>query len=93
MKKTSFDYQKTLNNYIEFLKLLKIYKKKNEIFYENNIEKLNNWKNANFKNNKLILSGTFEIILSDFSINRPSFMMKKMDDLIKISYELHFTKL
>ena len=48
---------------------------------------------ANFKNNKLILSGTFEIILSDFSINRPSFMMKKMDDLIKISYELHFTKL
>ena len=51
MKKTSFDYQKTLNNYIEFLKLLKIYKKKNEIFYENNIEKLNNWKNTNFKNN------------------------------------------
>ncbi len=48
---------------------------------------------ANFKNNKLILSGTFEIILSDFSINRPSFMMKKMDDLIKISYKLHFTKL
>ena len=48
---------------------------------------------ANFKNNKLILSGTFEIILSDFSINRPSFMMKKMEDLIKISYELHFTKL
>ena len=48
---------------------------------------------ANYKNNKLILSGTFEIILSDFSINRPSFMMKKMDDLIEISYELHFTKL
>ena len=48
---------------------------------------------ANYKNNKLTLSGTFKIILSDFSINRPSFMMKKMDDLIKISYELHFTKL
>ena len=54
MKKTSFDYQKTLNNYIEFLKLLKIYKKKNEIFYENNIEKLNNWKNTNFKHMVLI---------------------------------------
>ena len=51
MKKTSFDYQKTLSNYIKFLKALKIYKKKNEIFYENNIEKLNNWKNTNFKNN------------------------------------------
>ena len=49
--------------------------------------------NTNFKNNKLILSGAFEIILSDFGINRPSFMMKKMDDLIKISYKLHFTKL
>ena len=48
---------------------------------------------ANFKNNKLILSGTFEIILSDFSINRPSFMLKKVDDLINLSYELHFAKL
>ncbi len=48
---------------------------------------------ADFKDNKLILSGNFNIILSDFRIDRPSFMMKKMDDLIRISYELHFTKL
>jgi len=48
---------------------------------------------ANYKNNKLTLSGTFKIILSDFSINRPSFMMKKMDDLIRVFYELHFTRL
>ena len=48
---------------------------------------------TDFKNNKLILSGNFKLILSDFSINRPSFMMKKMDDLIEISYKLHFTKL
>lgn len=32
MKKTFFDYQKTLLNYIEFLKLLKIYKKKMKYF-------------------------------------------------------------
>jgi len=48
---------------------------------------------ADYKNNKLTLSGTFKMLLSDFSINRPSFMMKKMDDLIEISYKLHFIKL
>ena len=47
----------------------------------------------NFKNNKLILSGNFKMLLSDFKVTRPSFMMKKMDDLIILSYKLHFTKL
>ncbi len=49
--------------------------------------------NTVLKNNKLIMSGAFEMLLSDFNIKRPSFMMKKIDDTIKLSYELHFTKL
>tara|TARA_A100000164_G_C21887903_1_gene763756 strand:+ start:952 stop:1437 length:486 start_codon:yes stop_codon:yes gene_type:complete len=49
--------------------------------------------NTVLKNNKLIMSGTFEMLLSDFNVKRPSFMMKKIDDIIKLSYELHFTRL
>ena len=49
--------------------------------------------NTNLKDNKLILSGSFKLLLSDFKINRPSFMLKKVDDLINLSYELHFDKL
>ena len=49
--------------------------------------------NTNLKDNKLILSGSFQLLLSDFKINRPSFMLKKVDDLINLSYELHFAKL
>ena len=46
MKK--LNYQIALQNYLNFLKkiICSIIKK---IFYENNIEKLSNWTNTNFK--------------------------------------------
>ena len=41
---------------------------------------------------QLILSGNFEIKPTDFQIKLPSFMMVKMDDLLKFEFELRFTE-
>tara|TARA_X000000950_G_scaffold35695_2_gene38174 strand:+ start:14361 stop:14894 length:534 start_codon:yes stop_codon:yes gene_type:complete len=48
---------------------------------------------ANLRKNKLIISGDFQMLLSDFKVTRPSFMMKKIEDDLKLTYELHFTRL
>ena len=42
-------YRETLDDYIKFLKKKKIYKKNKIFFYENNVEKLYNWTNIEFK--------------------------------------------
>ena len=49
MKNYYESYKITFNDYIKFLKKKKIYKKKKIFFYENNVEKLFNWTNINFK--------------------------------------------
>ena len=49
MKKINATYQDALKNYIHFLKKNKIYQNKKNIFYENNIEKMFNWTNVDFK--------------------------------------------
>jgi len=47
---------------------------------------------ASLKKNKLLLSGAFELTLSDFGVPLPSFMLRKMEDQIALQYELHFQK-
>lgn len=42
-------YRETLDHYVKFLKIKRIYKKNKIFFYENNVEKLYNWTNINFK--------------------------------------------
>ena len=42
-------YQDTLINYIFFLKKNKLYQERKKFFYENNIEKMFNWKYVDFK--------------------------------------------
>ena len=46
MKLSKMKYQTMLNDYLNYLKRKKIYYKKNQILYENTIEKLYNWKNS-----------------------------------------------
>ena len=48
---------------------------------------------ANLKQNNLLLEGSFDLILSDFEIPLPSFMLRKMKDEIIIKYQLYFKKL
>ena len=45
------EFKKALQDYTNFLKLKKIYKKKDELKYEFTIEKLKNWKNSSFNEN------------------------------------------
>tara|TARA_B100002051_G_C16685457_1_gene612342 strand:+ start:644 stop:1405 length:762 start_codon:yes stop_codon:yes gene_type:complete len=52
MQLKKFKYQYMLEDYIGYLKNKKIFKKKNQISYEVNIERLNNWKNSDI--NKII---------------------------------------
>ena len=47
---------------------------------------------ASLKKNILLLSGAFELTLSDFGVPLPSFMLRKMEDQIALQYELHFQK-
>ena len=49
MKKMRSSYQDTLINYIFFLKKNKLYQERKKFFYENNIEKMFNWKYVDFK--------------------------------------------
>ena len=49
MKKNNFNFQKALDDYIIYLKKKNLYNKTRNIFYENNIERLNNWSNSDFK--------------------------------------------
>ena len=49
MKKKYFTYQETLKKYILFLKKNKLYQERKKFFYENNIEKMFNWTNVDFK--------------------------------------------
>ena len=49
MKKMRSSYQDTLINYIFFLKKNNLYQERKKIFYENNIEKMFNWKYVDFK--------------------------------------------
>ncbi len=52
MKSSKMKYQTMLSDYLNYLKRKKIYYKKNQILYENTIEKLYNWKNSDI--NKII---------------------------------------
>ena len=49
--KKQLDYNLTLKTYISFLKKNSLYDHKKIFFYENNIEKLKNWTNLDFKTN------------------------------------------
>ena len=49
--KKKFDYNLTLKTYIIFLKKNNLYDHKKIFFYENNIEKLKNWTNLDFRKN------------------------------------------
>ena len=47
--KNKLNYNSALKAYISFLKKNKLYESKKKFFYENNIEKFQNWTKANFK--------------------------------------------
>ena len=49
MEKENLNYSNFLKKYIIFLKKNKLYQKRKKFFYENNIEKMSNWTNVNFK--------------------------------------------
>ena len=49
--KKQLDYNLALKTYISFLKKSSLYDYKKIFFYENNIEKLKNWTNLDFKKN------------------------------------------
>ena len=49
MKLSKMKYQTMLSDYLNYLKKKKIFYKKNQILYENTIEKLYNWKNSDIK--------------------------------------------
>jgi len=49
MKASKMKYQVILSDYLNYLKKKKIFYKKNQILYENTIEKLYNWKNSDIK--------------------------------------------
>jgi len=51
--KKNFFFKKRLKDYIDYLKKNKLFKKKQLIFYENNIEKIENWTNSDFKSKLL----------------------------------------
>lgn len=42
--------------------------------------------------NKMTLSGTFDVVPTDFDIELPSFMMVKMEDLLEFTFDLEFVK-
>ena len=48
---------------------------------------------VNLKQNNLMLEGSFDLMLSDFEVPLPSFMLRKMEDEIAIKYQLYFQKL
>ena len=48
---------------------------------------------ATLKPNELVLEGSFDLMLSDFEVPLPSFMMRKMEDRIELKYVLYFHKL
>ena len=48
---------------------------------------------AIMEEDNLILTGDFDIALSDFEVPLPSFMLRKMEDEIQIKFELHYRKL
>jgi polyisoprenoid-binding protein YceI len=60
-------------------------------FFEKNIQKLINSKIEIF-DNKIVLTGNFDLILSDFGVKLPSFLGVKIEDLIKISYKIEVNK-
>ena len=49
MEKKNLNYSNSLKKYIIFLKKNKLYQKRKKFFYENNIEKMFNWKYVDFK--------------------------------------------
>ena len=48
---------------------------------------------VNLKQNNLMFEGSFDLMLSDFEVPLPSFMLRKMKDEIIIKYQLYFKKL
>jgi oxidase EvaA len=51
MTKLNVSFKMALEKYINYLKKNRLYNNKNLFFYENNIEKMYNWKKSNFKSN------------------------------------------
>lgn len=45
------------------------------------------------QDNELSLSGTFELNLTEFNIKLPSFMLKKMEEKIQVSYLFNFSSI
>lgn len=97
------------NNALEILEVLKFPKieffseeiqwKDNEAKFDgelsfHGIELLKNiTAKSSVKQNNLLLEGSFNLILSDFEVPLPSFMLRKMKDEIIIKYQLNFKKL
>lgn len=40
--------------------------------------------------NTTIVTGNFIFLLEDFNIERPSFMLKKVDNEVKVAFEIHY---
>ncbi|MEK9609087.1 MAG: YceI family protein [Flavobacteriaceae bacterium] len=47
---------------------------------------------ATANENKFVLKGAFKMILSEFEVPLPSFMLRKMEDEIAVKYTLQFKK-
>ena len=60
-------------------------------FFGKSIEKKINSK-IKLEENQILLSGKFDVILSDFKVNLPSFLGVKIDDIIKISFKIEVNK-
>ncbi len=60
-------------------------------FFGKSLEKII-YSEIKFEENKILLNGSFDLILSDFGVKLPSFLGVKIDDLIKISFKIEVNK-
>ena len=60
-------------------------------FFGKSVEKKINSK-IKLDENQVLLSGKFDLILSDFEIKLPSFLGVKIDDIVKISFKIDVNK-
>lgn len=42
------------------------------------------------KDNNAVVTGSFIFLLEDFTVERPSFMLKKVDNDVKVVFEIHY---
>ncbi len=60
-------------------------------FFGKSLEKII-YSEIKFQENRILLKGNFDLILSDFGVKLPSFLGVKIDDLIKISFKIEVNK-